>query len=145
MGPSICREHFETVADMASDQSSTVQKEAKELVLGAIYQTNHLQQTLNDALNIRDSDIVSAKAMSADKSNSMLPLYPAPMNKLMGIAGLLSVQLNSLLVSTIFSHRKWFFVSAWFTNMSWNKMMFELFFIYFVLNKFNIFHLFVKD
>lgn len=90
---------------MASEPAGPgVQKEPRELVLAALYQANCLQETLNEALTIRESDIVAAKAGGTDSTSkltaSLLPLYPAPMNKLMGIAGSLSHQLNSLLVST---------------------------------------------
>lgn len=84
-------------------ESSGAAKEPRELVLAALYQANCLQEALNDALNIKESDIVAAKATapSTDKpaSSAALPLYPAPMNKLMNIAGSLSQQLNLLLVS----------------------------------------------
>ncbi|XP_018027834.1 pleckstrin homology domain-containing family G member 5 [Hyalella azteca] len=96
----IPREHFETLGDMASEPGSGP-KEPRELVLAAIYQANCLQEALNEALTIRESDIVAAKAGGAESANklssSLLPLYPAPMSKLMSITGSLSLQLNALL------------------------------------------------
>ena len=89
--------------DPSTGSSSKEGKEPRELVLAAIHQANCLQETLNEALTIRDSDIVTAKAGGQESANklsgSLFPLYPAPMNKLMNIAGSLSLQLNSLLVS----------------------------------------------
>ncbi|KAF2364274.1 hypothetical protein FHG87_004967 [Trinorchestia longiramus] len=96
----IPREHFGTLGDMASEPGSGP-KEPRELVLAAIYQANCLQETLNEVLTIKESDIVAAKAggpESASKlGSSHLPLFPAPMNKLLGIAGSLSDQLNAIL------------------------------------------------
>lgn len=94
----IPHEHFENVADMAGEPA-VGNKEPRELVLAAMYQAKCLQETLNEALNIRESDIVAARANndSANKLSS-LPLYQAPMTKLMAISTSLSQQLSSLLV-----------------------------------------------
>ncbi|XP_042870461.1 rho guanine nucleotide exchange factor 1-like isoform X2 [Penaeus japonicus] len=93
----IPHEHFENVADMAGEPA-VGNKEPRELVLAAMYQAKCLQETLNEALNIRESDIVAARANndSANKLSS-LPLYQAPMSKLMAISTSLSQQLSSLL------------------------------------------------
>ncbi|XP_047501020.1 rho guanine nucleotide exchange factor 11-like [Penaeus chinensis] len=93
----IPHEHFENVADMAGEPA-VGNKEPRELVLAAMYQAKCLQETLNEALNIRESDIVAARANndSANKLSS-LPLYQAPMTKLMAISTSLSQQLSSLL------------------------------------------------
>lgn len=89
-------------------------KEPRELVLAAMYQAKCLQETLNEALNIRESDIVAARANndSANKLSS-LPLYQAPMTKLMAISTSLSQQLSSLLVCypTFFIPKQQLFLS----------------------------------
>lgn len=80
-------------------------KEPKELVLAAMFQAKLLQETLNEALNVTEGDIVAARAnndTSANKATS-LPLYQAPMTKLMTISTVLSQQLSSLLVSSVLS------------------------------------------
>ncbi|KAK7069475.1 Rho guanyl-nucleotide exchange factor activity protein, partial [Halocaridina rubra] len=93
----IPQEHFENVVDMAGEPA-VGNKEPKELVLAAMFQAKCLQETLNEALNIREGDIVAARANndSANKASS-LPLYQAPMTKLMSISTSLSQQLASLL------------------------------------------------
>ncbi|XP_071526476.1 uncharacterized protein [Panulirus ornatus] len=93
----IPHEHFENVVDMAGEPA-VGNKEPRELVLAAMFQAKCLQETLNEALNIREGDIVAARANndSANKATS-LPLYQAPMTKLMSISTALSQQLSSLL------------------------------------------------
>nr|XP_053640762.1 myotubularin-related protein DDB_G0290005-like isoform X4 [Cherax quadricarinatus] len=93
----IPHEHFENVVDMAGEPA-VGNKEPRELVLAAMFQAKCLQETLNEALNISEGDIVAARANndSANKATS-LPLYQAPMTKLLTISTSLSQQLSSLL------------------------------------------------
>ncbi|XP_068204097.1 uncharacterized protein [Palaemon carinicauda] len=93
----IPHEHFENVVDMAGEPT-VGNKEPKELVLAALFQAKCLQETLNEALNIGEGDIIAARA-SNDGANktSNLPLYQAPMTKLMSISTSLHHQLTSLL------------------------------------------------
>ncbi|XP_076036474.1 uncharacterized protein LOC143022237 [Oratosquilla oratoria] len=87
-------EHFESVADIAGEPGAN--KEPRELVLAAIFQAKYLQEILNETLTLRESDIVAAGANDgAGKAN--LPLYQAPMNKLLSISTSLSEQLSALL------------------------------------------------
>ncbi|XP_064107436.1 uncharacterized protein LOC135216228 isoform X5 [Macrobrachium nipponense] len=93
----IPHEHFENVVDMAGEPT-VGNKEPKELVLAALFQAKCLQETLNEALNIGEGDIIAARA-SNDGANKTanLPLYQAPMTKLMSISTSLHQQLTSLL------------------------------------------------
>ncbi|XP_045595690.2 rho guanine nucleotide exchange factor 12 isoform X4 [Procambarus clarkii] len=93
----IPHEHFENVVDMAGEPA-VGNKEPRELVLAAMFQAKCFQETLNEALNISEGDIVAARANngSANKATS-LPLYQAPMTKLLSISTALSQQLSSLL------------------------------------------------
>ncbi|KAG7155201.1 putative microtubule cross-linking factor 1-like [Homarus americanus] len=93
----IPHEHFENVVDMAGEPT-VGNKEPRELVLAAMFQAKCLQETLNEALNISEGDIVAARANndSANKATS-LPLYQAPMTKLLTISTVLTQQLSSLL------------------------------------------------
>lgn len=88
-------EDFESVVDMAGEPA-VGNKEPKELVLAAMFQAKCLQETLNEALNLSEGDIVAARANEGRGANA--PLYQAPMAKLMNISTTLSQQLSSLLV-----------------------------------------------
>lgn len=103
----IPRHDFENVADIAGEVGLT-NKEPRELVLGAIYQAKKLQETLNEAQTVRDSDIIAAQAC-ADSPKTSLPLYHnlETIEKLLTISGSLTQLLNSLMVSL--------FVVLWWT------------------------------
>lgn len=93
----IPRQHFESVADMAGEVGLS-NKEPRELVLGAIYQAKKLQEALNEAQTIRDSDVIAAQACTDPSAKlSTLPLYQGPMEKLLSISGTLTQLLNSLM------------------------------------------------
>ena len=92
-------EDFESVVDMAGEPAIG-NKEPKELVLAAMFQAKCLQESLNEALNLTEGDIVAARANEGKATGT--PLYQAPMTKLMNISTTLSQQLSSLLVSKIF-------------------------------------------
>ncbi|XP_050692154.1 rho guanine nucleotide exchange factor 5-like isoform X3 [Eriocheir sinensis] len=87
-------EDFESVVDMAGEPA-VGNKEPKELVLAAMFQAKCLQESLNEALNLTEGDIVAARANEG--RGASLPLYQAPMAKLMNISTTLSQQLSSLL------------------------------------------------
>ncbi|KAG0716525.1 hypothetical protein GWK47_009478 [Chionoecetes opilio] len=87
-------EDFESVVDMAGEPA-VGNKEPKELVLAAMFQAKCLQESLNEALNLTEGDIVAARANEAKAASA--PLYQAPMTKLMNISTTLSQQLSSLL------------------------------------------------
>ena len=89
-------EDFESVVDMAGEPA-VGNKEPKELVLAAMFQAKCLQESLNEALNLTEGDIVAARANEGKAAGA--PLYQAPMTKLMNISTTLSQQLSSLLVS----------------------------------------------
>ena len=78
-------------------------QEPRDLVLAAMYQAKCLQSTLNEALTLREADIVAARSSNTPSSSeaklASIPLYHAPMTKLMTIATSLSQQLTTLLVS----------------------------------------------
>lgn len=89
-------EDFESVVDMAGEPT-VGNKEPKELVLAAMFQAKCLQESLNEALNLTEGDIVASRA--SEGKGASLPLYQTPMAKLMNISTTLSQQLSSLLVS----------------------------------------------
>ncbi|XP_063889546.1 rho guanine nucleotide exchange factor 11-like isoform X4 [Scylla paramamosain] len=87
-------EDFESVVDMAGEPA-VGNKEPKELVLAAMFQAKCLQESLNEALNLTEGDIIAARANEGKATGTSL--YQAPMTKLMNISATLSQQLSSLL------------------------------------------------
>ncbi|RXG69549.1 hypothetical protein Avbf_00210 [Armadillidium vulgare] len=96
----IPHQDFESVADMAGEVGLSNQ-EPRELVLGAIYQAKKLQEALNEAQSIRDSDIIAAQACSDSIAKTSIPFCHTSletMEKLNNITGTITQFLNSLMV-----------------------------------------------
>lgn len=66
-------EDFESVVDMAGEPA-VGNKEPKELVLAAMFQAKCLQESLNEALNLTEGDIVAARA---NEGRGGEPAYPS--------------------------------------------------------------------
>ncbi|EFA00242.2 hypothetical protein TcasGA2_TC003070 [Tribolium castaneum] len=100
---SIPREHFQLIADMASDtQDTRSSKDLAERVLAAVYQVDQLHLAVNEALNVTEASAVSATGGKnpACQSQELLPTVSPPSipaNRVRDVANSLSSQLTTLL------------------------------------------------
>lgn len=99
---SIPREHFEHIADMATVDNSA-SREPSERVLASIFQVDQLQKAVNKALNVSELDAISAKGgkqpACASQEVQSESAIGVPVTLVRDIAGSLSIQLTTLLVS----------------------------------------------